>query len=85
MVAVKAMDTTGPTPGTVIKRPAHRVIPHDHRQLAVKDGKQFAQLPAGLEKRVDYVGEFRHAFDELAYARLELGCTDGSNLEPEVP
>jgi len=36
--------------------PAHRVISHDRQQLAVKDGKQFAQLPAGLEKRVDYLG-----------------------------
>src|SRR5205085_5111445 len=77
MVAVKAMDTTGPIPGTVIKR---RHTCHLARSpTACDEARQTVRAASGgLEKRVDYLGEFRHAVDELACARLEPGCTDGS-------
>ena len=74
MVALNAKDTTGPTPGIVIKRlhtPSSRTIESNLRWSAVNISRSAQLLPGG-EQRLRDLDEFGHAFDKLPNPFVEL-------------
>ena len=84
MVALNAKDTTGPTPGIVIKRrhtPSSRTI---DKQFAVERREHFAQLLPGGQQRLHDGDEFGHAFDKLPNPFVELANPNDADLETEV-
>lgn len=84
IVAVKASATTGPTPGTVIKRWQFASSLTIAKSFLCRRANSERSFCRAASSGIHDLFKIGHAFDEPADAVLELHRSHGTNLEPEV-